>query len=220
LCSDLDCGAKMKNILCFGDSNTWGYSPQDGTRFSPDVRWTGVLQKSLGNGYHIIEEGLNGRTTFINEEGEGGRPLRSGSDVLQVILESHRPLDFVTIMLGTNDLKLEFNLSVEEIALGAKELCETVLNSEYLADNVPQILLISPTHIGSTIMPDQEEFFNQAREKSHQFAEHYQKIANDLNIHFLDASKIVTPSDGEGVHWDAEQHIKFGKYLAETIKKY
>ena len=220
MCSDLDCGAKMKNILCFGDSNTWGYSPQDGTRFSPDVRWTGVLQKSLGNGYHIIEEGLNGRTTFINEEGEGGRPLRSGSDVLQVILESHRPLDFVTIMLGTNDLKLEFNLSVEEIALGAKELCETVLNSEYLADNVPQILLISPTHIGSTIMPDQEEFFNQAREKSHQFAEHYQKIANDLNIHFLDASKIVTPSDGEGVHWDAEQHIKFGKYLAETIKKY
>lgn len=220
MCSDLDCGAKMKNILCFGDSNTWGYSPQDGTRFSPDVRWTGVLQKSLGNGYHIIEEGLNGRTTFINEEGEGGRPLRSGSDILQVILESHRPLDFVTIMLGTNDLKLEFNLSVEEIALGAKELCETVLNSEYLADNVPQILLISPTHIGSTIMPDQEEFFNQAREKSHQFAEHYQKIANDLNIHFLDASKIVTPSDGEGVHWDAEQHIKFGKYLAETIKKY
>ena len=220
MCSHLDCGAKMKNILCFGDSNTWGYSPQDGTRFSPDVRWTGVLQKSLGNGYHIIEEGLNGRTTFINEEGEGGRPLRSGSDVLQVILESHRPLDFVTIMLGTNDLKLEFNLSVEEIALGAKELCETVLNSEYLADNVPQILLISPTHIGSTIMPDQEEFFNQAREKSYQFAEHYQKIANDLNIHFLDASKIVTPSDGEGVHWDAEQHIKFGKYLAETIKKY
>ena len=210
----------MKNILCFGDSNTWGYSPQDGTRFSPEVRWTGVLQKSLGNGYHIIEEGLNGRTTFINEEGEGGRPLRSGADVLQVILESHRPLDFVTIMLGTNDLKLEFNLSVEEIALGAKELCETVLNSEYLADNVPQILLISPTHIGSTIMPDQEEFFNQAREKSHQFAKHYQKIANDLNIHFLDASKIVTPSDGEGVHWDAEQHIKFGKYLAETIKKY
>ena len=171
MCSDLDCGAEMKTILCFGDSNTWGYSPQTGTRFPPDIRWTGVLQKSLGDNYRVIEEGLNGRTTFINEEGEEARPLRSGSDVLQIILESHRPLDFVTIMLGTNDLKLEFNLSVEEIALGAKELCETVLNSEYLADNIPQILLISPTHIGSTIMPDQEEFFNQAREKSYQFAE-------------------------------------------------
>ena len=209
----------MKHILCFGDSNTWGYSPQDGSRFSPDVRWTGVLQKTLGTDYRIIEEGLNGRTTFINEEGEDARPFRSGSDVLQIILDSHRPLDFVIIMLGTNDLKVEFNLSAEEIAKGAKELCETVLNSEYLADNIPQVLLISPTLIGSTIMPDQEEFFNQAREKSHRFAEHYQKAASDLGIHFLDAAKIVTPSEGEGVHWDADQHIKFGKELSVKIKE-
>ena len=206
----------MKNILCFGDSNTWGYSPIDGTRYPLDIRWTGVLQKSLGADYRIIEEGLNGRTTFINED---ERPLRSGSDVLQIILESHRPLDFVTIMLGTNDLKLEFNLTVEQIAQGAKELCETVLNSEYLADNPPQILLISPTHIGSTIMPDQEEFFNQAREKSHHFAEHYQQVATELEIHFLDAAKIVEPSEGEGVHWDADQHIKFGKELSEIIRQ-
>ena len=140
----------MKHILCFGDSNTWGYSPQDGGRHPSDVRWTGVLQKSLGTDYRIIEEGLNGRTTFINEEGDEARPLRSGSDVLQIILETHRPLDFVIIMLGTNDLKLEFNLTVEQIAQGARELCETVLNSEYLADNPPQILLISPTPVSYT----------------------------------------------------------------------
>ena len=207
----------MKNVLCFGDSNTWGYSPQDGNRHPPEIRWTGVLQKLLGENYRVIEEGLNGRTTFINEEGEEARPLRSGSDVLQIILESHRPLNLVTIMLGTNDLKLEFNLSVEEIAQGARELCETVLNSEYLVDNPPQILLISPTHIGSSIMPDQEEFFKQAREKSYLFAEHYQKVATELEIHFLDAAKIVEPSEGEGVHWDADQHIKFGKVLAQKV---
>ncbi len=208
----------MKNVLCFGDSNTWGYSPQDGSRHPPEIRWTGVLQNSLGANYHVIEEGLNGRTTFINEEGEDARPFRSGSDILQIILESHRPLDFVTIMLGTNDLKLEFNLTVEQIAQGAKELCETVLNFEYLADNLPQILLISPTHIGSTIMPDQEEFFKQAREKSYLFAEYYQKVASDLGIHFFDAAKIVEPSKGEGVHWDADQHIKFGKELKLIIE--
>ena len=133
----------MKNILCFGDSNTWGYSPIDGTRYPLDIRWTGVLQKSLGTDYRIIEEGLNGRTTFINED---ERPLRSGSDVLQIILESHRPLDFVIIMLGTNDLKVEFNLSVEEIAQGAKTLCEMVLNSEYPVSythlTLPTILLV------------------------------------------------------------------------------
>ena len=205
----------MKHILCFGDSNTWGYSPQDGSRFSPNVRWTGTLQKTLGADYNIIEEGLNGRTTFINEEGEDARPFRSGSDVFSMILESHRPLDLVTIMLGTNDLKLEFNLSVEKIAQGVKELCEIVLSSEYLIDNPPKLLLISPIHIGSTIQPDQEEFFEQAREKSYQFAEHYQRVAEELGIHFLDAAKIVSPSEGEGVHWDADQHIKFGKVLAQ-----
>ena len=205
----------MKHILCFGDSNTWGYSPQDGSRFPPNVRWTGTLQKTLGVDYNIIEEGLNGRTTFINEEGEDARPFRSGLDVFSMILESHRPLDLVTIMLGTNDLKLEFNLSVEEIAQGVKELCEIVLSSEYLIDNPPKLLLISPIHIGSTIQPDQEEFFEQAREKSYQFAEHYQRVAEELGIHFLDAAKIVSPSEGEGVHWDADQHIKFGKVLAQ-----
>ena len=206
----------MKNILCFGDSNTWGYSPADGIRYPPDISWTGVLQKSLGADYRIIEEGLNGRTTFINED---ERPLRSGSDVLQIILESHRPLDFVIIMLGTNDLKVEFNLSVEEIAQGTKTLCEMVLNSEYLADNIPQILLVSPTHIGSTIMPDQEEFFNQAREKSFQFAEHYEKAAAELGVHFLDAANTVNASEVDGVHWDADQHVKFGKELANLIQK-
>ena len=209
----------MKRILCFGDSNTWGYSPVDGTRFPSDIRWTGVLQKTLGSGYQVIEEGLNGRTTFINEEGEDARPFRSGSDVLPFLLESHRPLDLVTIMLGTNDLKVEFDLSVEEIAQGAKSLCEMALNSEYLADNPPQILLISPTLIGSTIMPDEEQFFEQAREKSLQFSKHYEKVAADLGVYFLDAAKIVDPSEGEGVHWDADQHIKFGKELANLIRR-
>jgi len=209
----------MKRILCFGDSNTWGYSPVNGTRFPSDIRWTGVLQKTLGASYRVIEEGLNGRTTFINEEGEDARPFRSGSDVLPFLLESHRPLDLVTIMLGTNDLKVEFDLSVEEIAQGVKSLCEMVLNSEYLADNPPQILLISPTLIGSTIMPDEEQFFEQAREKSLQFAKHYEKVAADLGVHFLDAAKIVEPSEGEGVHWDADQHIKFGKELANLIRR-
>ena len=205
----------MKNILCFGDSYTWGYSPQDGTRYPLDIRWTGVLQKSLGADYRVIEEGLNGRTTFINED---ERPLRSGSDVLQILLESHRPLDFVIIMLGTNDLKVEFNLSVEEIAQGAKTLCDMVLNSEYLADNIPQILLVSPTHIGSTVMPDQEEFFNQAREKSLQFAEHYEKAVAEIGVHFLDAANIVGPSKVDGVHWDADQHVEFGKELSKVTK--
>ncbi|MCS5661655.1 MAG: SGNH/GDSL hydrolase family protein [Dehalococcoidia bacterium] len=206
----------MKNILCFGDSNTWGYEPLVARRYPTDVRWTGVLQKSLGSDYRVIEEGLNGRTTFISED---ERPLRSGSDVLPILLESHRPLDLAIIMLGTNDLKLDFNLTVAEIAQGAKTLCELVMNSEYLEDHPPEILLISPTHIGHNILPEDKEFFIQAREKSLQFAEHYEKAAAEAGVHFLDAAKVAKVSEVDGVHWDASQHKEFGELLSGLIQK-
>lgn len=211
----------MKNILCFGDSNTWAYSPHDGTRFPPDVRWTGVLQESLGPDCHVIEEGLNGRTTVVEESDffESDRMLRSGSGVLPVILESHRPLDLAIIMLGTNDLKLEFNLEAAEIAQGARTLCEIVMNSEYLEDHPPEILLVSPTHIGHNMLPEDKEFFDQARGKSLQFAGLYEKVAADLGIHFLDAARIAKASEADGVHWDADQHRAFGKLLSDLVPK-
>ena len=98
----------MKNILCFGDSNTWGYDPNQGytkQRYSIDERWTGVLQKKLGDEYRIIEEGLNGRTTLRNLDlGDPNAPFLSGREALPMIMSTHKPLDLVMIMLGTNDL--------------------------------------------------------------------------------------------------------------------
>ena len=61
------------NILCFGDSNTWGYKPDKSGRYDENIRWTGLLQKKLGSGYHIIEEGLCGRTTVFQDELREGR---------------------------------------------------------------------------------------------------------------------------------------------------
>ena len=205
----------MKNILCFGDSNTWGYEPLVARRYPADVRWTGVLQNSLGDGFRVIEEGLNGRTNVTNEE---GRPVRSGLDVLPILLESHRPLDLVVIMLGTNDLKHDFNLSAEQIADGARQVCRCVIDCEYLIDNPPQILLISPTHV-ELMTEEEQDIFIGAIEKSHELAEHYQAVADNLGIHFLDASKIVVKTDLDGVHWDVDQHKDFGEALSGTIKQ-
>jgi len=202
----------MKTVLCFGDSNTWGYSPLDGSRHPHDVRWTGVLQRLLGSDYLVIEEGLNGRTNVTNEE---ERPIRSGLDVLPVLLESHRPLDLVVIMLGTNDLKHDFNLSAEEIADGARQVCRSVIDCEYLVDP-PQILLISPTHV-ELMTEEEQDIFIGAIEKSRELARHYQVVAEDLGIHFLDASRIVVKTNLDGVHWDAGQHHDFGKALSGMI---
>ena len=205
----------MKNILCFGDSNTWGYEPLVARRYPADVRWTGVLQKALGDGFWVIEEGLNGRTNVTNEE---ERPMRSGLDVLPVLLESHRPLDLVVIMLGTNDLKHDFNLSAEQIADGARQVCRSVIDCEYLVDDPPEILLISPTHV-ELVTAEEQDLLIGAIEKSRELAEHYQAVAKDLGIHFLDASKIVLKTDLDGVHWDANQHYKFGEELSVRIRQ-
>mgnify|MGYP001350177981 CR=1 FL=1 len=205
----------MKNILCFGDSNTWGYEPLVARRYPADVRWTGVLQNSLGDGFRVIEEGLNGRTNVTNEE---GRPIRSGLEVLPVLLESHRPLDLVVIMLGTNDLNHDFDLSAGQIADGARQVCRSVIDCEYLVDDPPHILLISPTHV-EAVTVEEEDLFIGAIEKSRELAEHYQAVADDLGIHFLDASKIVVKTDLDGVHWAADQHKAFGESLSGTIQK-
>ena len=90
-------------ILCYGDSNTWGCNPADGTRYPADVRWTGVLADSLGEEYHIIEEGLNGRTSVYEDPVED---ILSGIAYFKPCLASHMPLDCVVVMLGTNDILL------------------------------------------------------------------------------------------------------------------
>jgi len=114
----------MKTILCYGDSNTWGYNPATGGRFSRDKRWTRVLVQELVDGYYVIEEGLNGRTTALSDPIEG--PHKNGKEYLVPCLESHQPLDLVTIMLGTNDLKKRFSLSAFDIANGAGVLVDIV----------------------------------------------------------------------------------------------
>ena len=91
----------MKNILCFGDSNTWGYTPGTGERYAQDVRWTGVLQRELGDHYRVIEDGQNARTSVYEDMWS---PWRCGKDALPGTLIAQKPLDLLILSLGTNDL--------------------------------------------------------------------------------------------------------------------
>ena len=107
------------NILCFGDSNTWGYKPDKSGRYDENTRWTGLLQKKLGSGYHIIEEGLCGRTTVFQDELREGR---RGLDLIGVTVEMHNPIDLMIIMLGTNDCKTRYRASASVIAKGLDQV--------------------------------------------------------------------------------------------------
>lgn len=130
------------NILCFGDSNTWGYKPDKTGRFDENTRWTALLQKKLGPEYHIIEEGLCGRTTVFHDE---LREDRRGLDMIGVTVEMHNPLDLVIIMLGTNDCKTRYGASASVIARGLDQVIRKArLNSSQHFD----LLIISPIHLG------------------------------------------------------------------------
>lgn len=108
----------MKNILCFGDSFVWGFNPKDRSRFSYEERWTGILQGLLGRAYHIIEEGLNSRTTAFDDFFTPYRAMGTGADILPMMLDAHYPIDLVALMLGTNDFQEHREMSVRKSAKG------------------------------------------------------------------------------------------------------
>jgi lysophospholipase L1-like esterase len=205
----------MKRILCFGDSNTWGYDPLTGKRFDKEVRWTGVLSSVLGNSYEVIEEGLNGRTTVWDDPIEG---YKNGRDYFVPCLQSHHPLDLVIIMLGTNDLKSRFSLSAMDIALGAGVLVDIVQKSDASAgDPIPKVLLIAPPPIAK--LGVFAEVFEGAGAKSRKFSECFKNVATTLGCAFLDAGTIVTSSEVDGIHLDREEHIKLGQAMALKVKE-
>lgn len=91
----------MKNTLCYGVSNMWGFIPGVPKRYPADIRWIGVVQKLLGSEYKIIINGINGRTTVWDDPANQCRNDLAG---LGYGLYSAKSLDLVVLMLTTNDL--------------------------------------------------------------------------------------------------------------------
>ncbi|MCO6451647.1 MAG: SGNH/GDSL hydrolase family protein [Caldilineales bacterium] len=205
----------MKSILCFGDSNTWGWNPVTQDRYGRDERWAGVLRNHLGEGYHVIEEGQNGRTTVWDDPVERHK---NGSVYLPPCLESHKPLDLVIIMLGTNDLKMRFSIPACDIARSAGVLVDIVQKSgSGLNSGSPEVLLIAPPPLAK--LTDFAEMLEGGTEKSHKLGEYYRQTATEYGCHFLDAGKVIVSSDLDGVHFDLGEHKKLGEAVAAKVKE-
>jgi lysophospholipase L1-like esterase len=209
----------MKNILCYGDSNTWGFNAETKGRFHADVRWTGVLKNVLGEEYHVIEEGLNGRTTVWDDPIED---YRNGKEYLIPCLRSHRPLDLVIIMLGTNDLKKRFSLTAIDIAAGAGVLIDIVLKSDAgYNGKAPKMLLIAPISVGKNI--NQSEFgetFDGENSviTAQKFANYYKRLSEQKSCEFMDAAEIASPSPIDAIHFEAGEHKKLGEAVAQKVR--
>ena len=217
----------MKNILCFGDSNTWGFVPGAFDpetlymkRYSIRERWPGLLSDILGEDFHIIEEGLNGRTTNVEYPDLSGR---SGTSYILPCLYSHSPLDLVILNIGINDIKVIFDRSMMEISKGMAEIIDLIRSTSYGPDmqGPPQILLLSPsalTHEGY-IDQNNESAFKGGMEKSLLFNDFYKKIALDRDCHYLDLQAVVSYSKIDGLHYDKRGHAVVASSVASKINE-
>ena len=197
------------NILCFGDSNTYGYKPDGTGRFDENIRWTQILQKKLGSGYRIIEEGLCGRTTVFQDELREGR---RGLYLIGVTVEMQNPLDLMILMLGTNDCKTRYGASAAVIARGLEQVIRKARKS---SSRPFDILVVSPIHLGKGVgEPDFDPEFNETSEAvSRNLASEYRKVALQNHADFLNAADFASPSATDREHLNEAGHAA----LAEAI---
>lgn len=207
----------MKTVLCFGDSNTHGTVPMqhldDTRRFPPEVRWPGVLQGCLGAGWQVIEEGLPGRTIARDDpvEGEDRNALR----YLPACLQTHRPLDAIVFMLGTNDLKARFGASADAIAQGAHALIDTVERNNMPGQDRPKVLLVCPPAIGERGCL--AAMFSGGEARGLGLAKSMAAVAQQRHAWFLDGGQHACTDAVDGIHLTADSHRALGQAVAHML---
>lgn len=210
----------MKKILCYGDSNTWGYVPGTGERYPEDVRWPCVCQKELGEEFKIIEDGINGRTTCYDQ---GWGDCKNGRTGLGYALLSSYPLDGVVVMLGSNDLSIH---DARHAKKGIDELVRLITNANsYFRTETPifpegvKILVVAPTLVGDGAAKDPTSLFREGPAESRKFSGYYRDVAQRYGTDYLDAARYGEVSDIDNMHLTVHGHEALGRAIAAKLKK-
>lgn len=204
-------GKKEITILCYGDSNTHGTKPDRSGRYPRSVRWTGRLQKLLGQVYYVIEEGLGGRATNL-EHPIAGRPTRNGLLYFKPCLESHSPVDIVVIMLGTNDHKIVYNRLAKETAEIIRQYCDFI----HANNHSSKIILVAPACL-KAVQP-YEYYDENSEKKSKDLILELKKVADETEAYFYDANNTVSVGE-DGLHWTEDSEARFAKAIAEIVER-
>lgn len=202
----------MKKILCFGDSNTYGYIPNNGARYDKNTRWTGVLLLLSHGKFEIIEDGCNNRTAFAaNPAGK----IFTGYEILPELLTDD--FDVVVLAIGINDTQFLYNLSSIEIASGVEKL----INIVKVKSPQAKILLVAPSILTDDVLNGNFAclFDRTSIEKSRQLPLLYQKIAEKQNIKFLDLNSVAKTSSLDGLHYAPEQHLKIAQVIFKILSE-
>ncbi|MFI5718822.1 GDSL-type esterase/lipase family protein [Nocardia sp. NPDC051750] len=205
-------------VLCFGDSNTFGQPAEKSGRWPADVRWTGRLQEYLGTGYAIVEEGLGGRTTDLDDP---DRDDRNGRKYFRPCLRSHSPLDMVVIMLGNNDLKSKFGRETDAVAGAIEGYIDDVERTAWTRTGVvPTVLLVGPIHLdaGQSAFAEQSSEYDAGSvRKSRELGAAIRRVADKRRTLFVDAATVACPGI-DGIHLSRDSHEPLARLIADEIR--
>ncbi len=209
---------KEIRIICYGDSNTWGYiSGSNHKRYLKNQRWTGILQNLLGKECLVIEEGLNSRTLISNDE-RPGKEGKNGSEYLIPCLDTHDPIDYVILMLGTNEMKAVYNKDIEEIGSLIEEyFIKVILNrkSQFL-ETTPKLIIVTPPLVNE-ITDYCKNKYEGANLKSQALNSIYKKLSIKYNCIFVDNVGLDTGIDG--VHLNEKSHKLLAGKIYNCLKE-
>jgi len=202
----------MKKIICYGDSNTFGYNPTDGTRYGKNTRWTALLQNNLGKEYMVINEGACDRTGFVsNPKGF----LYSAQQHFPEMISRADNVYLLILAIGTNDLQFQYNITTVDVEKGLDKLIKRA------KDKINHIIIIPPIILSEKVL---EGFFNFQFDvtsvlNSKDIGKTFEHIANKYGCFFFDINKYTYPSDTDGLHYDENAHKLIADKLSDFIKK-
>ena len=202
----------MKKILCYGDSNTFGYNPCDASRYDEHTRWTAILQNILGDEYEVIEQGMCDRTGIADND--KGLAFSAQKHFPACMFEV-KEVDILVLWLGTNDLQFKYNLPLEKIEKGLEKLIKIA------QDNTEKIVLIPSVELSDNILDGyfRCQFDNISVLKSKEMSKIFTKLSEIYNLEYFDINKFVKPSETDGLHYDAEGHRIIAQKLSEFLLK-
>lgn len=203
----------MKKILCFGDSNTYGYTPATGVRFDECTRWTGRLSALLEKEYWILEEGMNNRNGFFKNP----QSIKlCGVDYLPIYLQNHKDIDICILALGTNDAQFFYNLDKQTVQNGLQSLTNSLLD----ANSETKIIIIPPVKIQPNILNGifSMQFDLSSVKRIEDTFEEYKNFAQTNGFYYLDLNEFVKPSEADGLHYSVESHKIIAEKVAEFVR--
>ena len=205
----------MKKILCFGDSNTWGLNRKSNTeKYQFENRWTKILQKNLSGKYEIIEDGLNSRTMFSNDP---YKPGRIGADNFSACLKTNKDVDTIILMIGTNELKHQFNHNAKDIVKMFDKFMELINNYSHKSKAIPNLIISGVPVVDEqrNISERKDNVFLGANKKSIELNSLLKNYCEKKNIIYIDNTDLETQKDG--VHLTEESHISLANKLLKLF---